>query len=171
MKTNPLIKIVSIASLLLSGFAQAGLNDFEALPLAPATDWKGYAGANCMPANEPGNYLRTSFGYINEGSGSAMVICPVVRDVYRGGKNRVKRARITITSRGNGYCRFHSRSRQGDAFDVQVINFGIGNKIDLNFDNADADDWGSYLISCLIPGVSDKGKKSYIHSYAVDEVS
>lgn len=148
-----------MASLLLVGFTQT----------AAATDWKGYAGANCMQASEGFNdFRRTSYGYINDSANAAMVICPVVRDISKGGEDQVKRIRVTLTSYGNGYCRIYSRTRQGDHFATYFKNFGKGTKFDLNFDDLDSADWGSYSISCHIPGVN-RTNRSYIHSYAVDE--
>jgi len=158
MLTKSIILSAPFATLLLMGMTQTA-----------SADWKGYAGANCMQQNQNvGNFRRTSYGYINDNADARMVICPVVRDIAAGGDNRITAARVTLTSTGNSYCRLYSRTRSGNYFATQFRNFGAGDPVDVTFNNLDASNWGSYTISCRIPGV-DGITRSYVRSYAVDE--
>lgn len=159
-----------LPALALALLASAG----GALPVH-AADWKGYAGVNCLPQNPTDSVRRSAVAnpaIANTGAGVLTVYCPVVRDEEVGSPTRVSAVRIRFNNRNsavNGSCEFASFDIDGTKVDSKsvVAPFGLHT---LTMGPVAAHNWGSYVLSCQIPGRdASSNLQSYILSYRVDE--
>lgn len=138
-------------------------------------DWKGYAGVNCLPQS-PNDAIRRSAinqtAMANTGTSTITVFCPVVRDESAGGDNRVSAVALRFRNRNagvSGRCEFASFNIDGLQIDAKsaVAPFG---ETTLQLGPVNAHNWGSYVISCQVPGRDPAtGLQSYIVNYRVDE--
>ena len=140
-------------------------------------DWKGYAGVNCLPQSNNDPVRRSAINqaaFANTGTSTLTVFCPVVRDEREGGDNRVAAVAVRFRNRNAavaGRCEFSSHDINGMRIDSRsaVAPFG---ETTLSMGPIDANNWGSYVLSCQLPG-RDRATnlQSYIVNYRVDETS
>ncbi|HSW23497.1 MAG TPA: hypothetical protein VLJ62_12065 [Burkholderiaceae bacterium] len=168
--TNQRIRALCRASsaLALAGAASIGP--------AHATDWKGYAGVNCLAQTNNHAVRRSAVNHAalaNTGTSMITVFCPVVRDVAEGGNNRVIAVRVLMRNRNSsvaGRCEFSSHNINGIKIDSRsaVVPPNSFDPVDLG--PVDAHNWGSYVLSCQLPGRdAATNLQSYIVNYRVDE--
>jgi hypothetical protein len=138
-------------------------------------DWKGYAGVNCMSQSNSDPIRRSAINqtaFSNTGTSTITVFCPVVRDVSSGGDNRVSAVAVRFRNRNSavaGRCEFSSHDINGIRIDSKsaVAPFG---ETTLQLGPVDAHNWGSYVLSCQVPGRDvATNLQSYIVNYRVDE--
>ncbi len=164
---------ITIATLLAVGFSftgtsQADLNE-------TVNDWKSYSGAFCHGYSPANDIRRTGNGNLaNWQSSSTTVYCPVVRDIAKGGNNRIKLARVRLFNNHatqGGYCRLVSLDQQGNTVAWDQFNWpaGIGDVV-ASLGPLNANNWGNYYISCRLPGTYANGaRKSFIRNVSLDE--
>ena len=155
------------SALALAGAASIGAH--------AATDWKGYAGVNCMAQSNSDPMRRSAVNqtaFANTSTGLVTVFCPVVRDVWEGGDNRVSAVAVRFRNRNSavtGRCEFSSHDQSGYKIATQTLAAPFG-ETTLNFGPMAAESWGSYVLTCLLPGRDPaSGLQSYIVNYRVDE--
>lgn len=138
-------------------------------------DWKGYAGVNCLSQTNTQAVRRSAVNQAalaNTGTSTVTVFCPVVRDVSAGGDLRVAAVAVRVRNRNSavaGRCEFSSHDIAGLKIDSKsaVAPFG---ETTLQLGPVDAGTWGSYVLSCQLPGRdAATGLQSYIVNYRVDE--
>jgi len=170
--TNQRIRALCRAS---SALALAGAASIGAHADAVGQDWKGYAGVNCMGQSNNTPVRRSAVNQTalaNTGTSTITVFCPVVRDVSAGGDNRVSAVAVRFRNRNsavNGRCEFSSHDINGIRIDSKsaVAPFG---ETTLQLGPVDAHNWGSYVLSCQVPGRdAATNLQSYIVNYRVDE--
>ena len=158
-------------ALALAGSASIGAHADNA-----GQDWKGYAGVNCMGQNISDPIRRSAVNQIalaNTGTSTITVFCPVVRDVSEGGEDRVTLVRVRLRNRNQteaGSCEFSSRDINGHQVESKsaVAPPNSGETV-LQLGPLNALTWGSYVLSCKLPGRDPKNGQSYIINYRVDE--
>jgi len=168
MNANPtLIRAASALATMVALTAMA--------PAAQASDWKGYNGVGCLPTSENSDIRRSAAGVpsiANDGTTATTVYCPVVRDVSEGGKDRVAVVAVRFRNRNassNGTCLFKSYDINGKLVDSNTANAPYGETV-LQLGPVNANNWGSYVLQCQIPGKDAKtGLSSYLINYRVDE--
>jgi hypothetical protein len=142
---------------------------------AAGQDWKGYAGVNCLAQSNNDPIRRSAVAqtaFANTGTSTITVFCPVVRDVASGGDNRVSAVAVRFRNRNSavaGRCEFSSHDINGAKIDSKsaVAPFG---ETTLQLGPVNAHNWGSYVLSCQIPGRdAATNLQSYIVNYRVDE--
>jgi len=172
MNANPtLLRAASAlaATMALMAMAPAAHAD------AAGRDWKGYNGVGCLPTSENSDIRRSAAGVpsiANDGTTATTVYCPVVRDVSAGGKDRVAVVAVRFRNRNassNGTCLFKSYDINGKLVDSNTANAPYGETV-LQLGPVNANNWGSYVLMCQIPGKDAKtGLSSYLINYRVDE--
>lgn len=156
---------LGLVGLLAAGTSQADLDETN-------NDWKSYNGAFCSAGNNQLDVRVSVSGIANWESSAVTVYCPVVRDVAKGGPNRVEAA-VRL---------FNNHSRQGGS--CTLVSRDINNKYNVEFDRKswpagykdqiirlgpiNSNNWGSYIIYCSLPP-AEGARKSVIRSVAVDE--
>jgi hypothetical protein len=142
----------------------------------PGQDWKGYAGVNCLSSNDSANVRRSAvnqIGFANHGTSTITVFCPVVRDVSEASDLRVTRIRVHFRNRNSkvdGRCEFSSRDSLGMNVDSKSVAAPFGEHTLTIEGPIKAETWGSYVLSCQLPGVdAETGLPSYIVNYRIDE--
>jgi len=157
-----------IAGLSLSGVSQADLNE-------TVNDWKSYTGAFCQGRSSSTDVRRGGSGTLaNWQAQPTTVYCPVVRDIAKGGNNRIKLVRINLFNNHatqGGYCRLVSLNQQGSIIAWDQYNWSPGIKtVVAELGPLNAHNWGSYNIYCRLPGTYANGaRKSFIRNVRVDE--
>jgi hypothetical protein len=158
-----------------SALALAGAASISAHADYPGQDWKGYSGVNCMGQSNNTAVRRSAINQsalANTGTSTITVFCPVVRDVAEGGNNRVSAVAVRFRNRNSavdGRCEFSSHNIHGIKIDSKsaVAPFG---ETTLQLGPVDAHNWGSYVLSCQVPGRdASTNLQSYIVNYRVDE--
>jgi len=159
------------SALALAGAASIGPAHAD----ASGQDWKGYAGVNCMGQNNNAAIRRSAINQTalaNTGTSTITVFCPVVRDVSAGGDNRVSAVAVRFRNRNsavNGRCEFSSHDINGTRIDSRSAVAPFGETV-LQLGPVDAHNWGSYVLSCQVPGRdAATNLQSYIVNYRVDE--
>lgn len=166
--------------IVLSAAAAASAGLFSAAPAA-ASDWKGYAGVNCLSQNNTDAVRRSAVGQpalANSGTSTLTVYCPVVRDVEVGGDNRVKAVAVRVRNRhstGNITCEFSSFNQDGVKIDTKTgvlppdpVDHDVED--DIRLGPLNAHNWGSYVLLCQLPGRhATNNLQSYLINYRVDE--
>jgi hypothetical protein len=142
---------------------------------AAGQDWKGYPGVNCLSQNDSDSVRRSAVAqtaFANMGTSAITVFCPVVRDVSAGGDNRVAAVAVRFRNRNStaaGRCEFSSHDISGAKIDSKSAAAPFG-ETTLELGPVNAHNWGSYVLSCQIPGRDrSTGLVSYIVNYRVDE--
>jgi hypothetical protein len=144
---------------------------------AAGQDWKGYSAVNCVGQSHNDPIRRSAVGqpgFANTGTSLITVFCPVVRDVSAGGDNRVSAVALRFNNRNKtvaGRCEFSSHDITGKKIDTKsaVAPAGSGETV-LQLGPVNAHNWGSYVLSCQIPGRdASTNLQSYLINYRVDE--
>jgi hypothetical protein len=153
----------------------AALLGTAAVAAHAAGDWKGYAGVNCLSQDDAAPVRRSATNQTalsNTGTNTITVFCPIVRDVEAAGSGRVIAVAVRFRNRNpgvNGSCEFSSHDQSGYKVDTQTLVAPFG-ETTLSFAAQDAQAWGSYALSCQLPGRDPaSGLQSYIVNYRVDE--
>lgn len=174
----------SLAASLLGAAPTAALVAVGALTLSAPThadaqgqDWKGYAGVNCVGQSHNTTLRRSGVStpaLSNTGTSTVHVFCPVVRDEWAGGDNRVSAVAMRVRNRNSLLpltCEFSSHNINGVkiAKKTAVAPAGSG-ELTLQLGPMNAHNWGSYMLQCSLPGRDPvTGLQSYIINYRVDE--
>lgn len=140
-------------------------------------NWKGYTAVNCQPQSNNSDIRRSAVGtpaLSNTGTSATTVYCPVVRDVPQGGENRVLLVRAYVRNRSSVAalrCEFRSHDINGNPHDSAVaVAPPSSDFMTLDMGPVDASNWGSYLLTCQLPGRDPvTNLQSYIINYRVDE--
>jgi len=146
-------------------------------PAQAATDWKGYAGVNCMAQSNTDPMRRSAVNQTSlahTGTSLVTVFCPVVRDVWEGGNSRVSAVAVGFRNRNStvaGRCEFSSHDITGMKIDSKSAVAPPGSDYTvLQLGPVDAHNWGTYVLSCQVPGRDAiSNLQSYIVNYRVDE--
>jgi hypothetical protein len=153
----------------------AALLGTGALTAHAAGDWKGYAGVNCLSQDDAAAVRRSAVNQTalpNTGTGTVTVFCPIVRDVEAEGQGRVIAVAVRFRNRNpgvTGSCEFSTHDQSGYKSDTQTLAAPFG-ETTLSFGPLDAPAWGSYVLTCQLPGRDPaSGLQSYIVNYRVDE--
>lgn len=137
-----------------------------------SADWKGYTGTNCIPSNSGVDVRHNLNGTANWQANAAIVYCPVVRDIERGGADRIKNVNVRLfnnNARTGGWCRLVSRTLSGVVHDWEQQTWPAGYADQtISFGSLDTPNWGNIALYCSLPGV-DGARKSFIRSYGVEE--
>lgn len=153
----------------------AALLGAGALTAHAAGDWKGYAGVNCLSQDDAASVRRSAVNQTalaNTGTSAVTVFCPIVRDVEGKGEGRVIAVAVRFRNRNpgvSGSCEFSSHDQSGYKIATQTLPAPFGEPT-LSFGPMAAESWGSYVLTCLLPGRDPtSGLQSYIVNYRVDE--
>jgi hypothetical protein len=153
----------SALAVVIAGFTQAA---------AAATDTKDYSGAACVSeGQQPATFLIDRQGGLsNGGSGNAIVLCPVVRDLKRISSAQVRLKRNDV---GTISCALATVNSNGSFENQQFLStpFGPPAKVQLNFTSQlpPSTGVGTYSLECNLPPTSNISGAAGILMYRIVE--
>lgn len=134
---------------------------------ALADDGKVYTGSSCQGLNTASENLIYRFANYAENTSttnSALVMCPIVKDVVAGTRLNYIRVSFTKNSSSGFYCAIYGRTATGGgSYSSSLWDFnGAGTR---SFVLSDINGYssGTYSLYCIIP------PRGRIQSYRIDE--